>query len=189
MYLPTPESASNITANGTLSGIASPSGGNGPSIYDIFGVIVGVVGLVGLYPFIHAGIEYFLPNKRLKSLDDTMRETMELFSTVVNDGLFPNQGKVKSMDHRLSKYALHCCLWILDGTHRLLHRIRREAERLRAKVHIALTFKAQLCAWWHGVSRQINDLRREVKAARAEISVSAEDALSRIWYLNRNNIT
>ncbi|KAI0090567.1 hypothetical protein BDY19DRAFT_1055563 [Irpex rosettiformis] len=139
-------------ANTTTTAPSSSNSGGGAGFFSIFGLILGIIGLAGLFQIGYNFIESYLPSTRLKALDAASHETFDLFKSMLEDGLFSSSDQVKSMEHRLSN-------------------LRRDGDRLRPKVHIAITFKQQLLGWWHGISKQINDTLQEIHATRAEISV------------------
>ncbi|KAI0692156.1 hypothetical protein BC835DRAFT_1416733 [Cytidiella melzeri] len=159
-------STTDATPTSTLDASGSESSGDGPSGYDISGLVIGVVSTAALLQLVYLGIEQLLPTKRLKFLDETLNETIELYTTVLEDGLFPSSDKMKSIEHRLQN-------------------LRRDSDSLRAKVHIATTFKRQIRAWWYGVSNRLNAVRREVEAARAEIALASDKERKRLERENR----
>lgn len=70
--------------------------------YDIFGAIVGALGLLGLLPLLCAIIHSQLPSQRLKVLQETYRQTQELFSDVCSKGLLCDPIIVNEIQHDLT---------------------------------------------------------------------------------------
>ena len=94
-----------VTATPGLS-----SGGGGAGFYVIFGLVTGILSLTGLIQLGYSFIELYLPSTRLKALDAASNETIDLYRSMLEDGLFAHPDQARSMEHRLSKYAFTCDL-------------------------------------------------------------------------------
>ena len=60
------------------------------------------------------------------------------------------------------------------------HRLRSRAEEARLKATAAKSYYEELANWWQGLTRSINEICKNVREVRADISVSM---LSSLQYL------
>lgn len=123
--------------------------------YNLLGLILGVIGVVGIIPLIWALICYQLPAYKLKQLDAALQETATFFQSVAQEGLIPELEYVE-MRNRL--------------------RLHRDAtESLKAEVLCADGFQEQCIAAVHGLSGRVKYLHTEVKKLRVRIARTSDE--------------
>ncbi|KAI0944012.1 hypothetical protein AcV7_001948 [Taiwanofungus camphoratus] len=131
------------------------------SAIDIWGVVAGVLGTLGLIPMVLAMVQSQFPSTRLKVLDDTLTETTSLFRTVSEEGLLKDVDYVSQTRDRLSFMC-------------------RQAEEFRTATHCATTTLKEFKELLKGLSRKISLLCEEVKELRASISTTSSKERERL---------
>lgn len=73
--------------------------------YDIWGVVAGVLGIIGLIPLLYGIVNSQLPSTKLKLLDEILTETSSLFRAVCEEGLLKDREYVAQTEETLSSYV------------------------------------------------------------------------------------
>lgn len=73
--------------------------------YDIWGLVAGVIGVIGLIPLLYGLLNSLLPSAQLKVLDETLAETSSLFRAVCEEGLLKDHEYVAQTAETLSLYV------------------------------------------------------------------------------------
>ncbi|KAI0077835.1 hypothetical protein K474DRAFT_1707016 [Panus rudis PR-1116 ss-1] len=134
-------------------------------VFDILGIILGLVGAIGLFPIVQSFIRCRLPTQKFKELDDTLTETYSLLHSVEEEGLLPNPAWAEEVKRRLAGY-------------------RRQTEEYRSTVYCATTCKGQLALWFQGVSRKISEKNTDVMEVRATIMSTSQKERERREVIN-----
>ena len=71
--------------------------------YNVLGLVLGIVGLLGLIPIANATIRHRFPRHKLKQLDDALDETTALLDSAVKDGFVPGAHFVMIVQGRLEQ--------------------------------------------------------------------------------------
>lgn len=66
--------------------------------FNIWGVVAGVIGTVALVPVFLAWLRTRVPTKRFPALRDLLKETQDLFKTVVQEGLITDEDELREID-------------------------------------------------------------------------------------------
>lgn len=69
--------------------------------FNIVGVILGAMGLVGVFQMGWSMIEYALPPQRFKALDEILEDTADLFQSVIEEGLIPDLSFIQRTENVL----------------------------------------------------------------------------------------
>ncbi len=99
------DTMSSVAVNVTGPLVAGTGSDDSPSGYDISGLVISIVGSITLLQAIYTGLQRIFPEKRLKLLDDTLEETIRMYAMALEDGIFEDASKLKSIEHSLLKYA------------------------------------------------------------------------------------
>ncbi|KAH8103570.1 hypothetical protein BXZ70DRAFT_1005968 [Cristinia sonorae] len=117
---------------------------------DIIGLVLGFLGLAGLFPLLHTVLYRQLPRYKLEILQATLDETTTLLAASAREGYVPDDGFVVGMEARLQY-------------------LRDRMESFRASVLNAPGFYQQCVSALKGLSRHIEHTCRRVKIIRARI--------------------
>ncbi|THH16195.1 hypothetical protein EUX98_g9343 [Antrodiella citrinella] len=124
--------------------------------YDLLGLILGVIGVVGIIPLIWTVISYQLPRYRLQQLDTTLQETTSLLEAAIQDGMVSNAKFVHEVQNGL----------------RIHHGF---TESLRAEVLCAHGFRQQCAAAVKGLSGRVDHVCTEVQKLRGRIATASDE--------------
>ncbi|KAI0077230.1 hypothetical protein K474DRAFT_1771955 [Panus rudis PR-1116 ss-1] len=123
---------------------------------DIFGVVCGALGSIGLFQVIASFIYYNLPSQKLKQLDDTLAETYIQLRCSVEDRLIPD-------------------IKFLQESETMLANLQMEADRVRTEVHCLPGLWRQVRAMFAGLSRKVSSLIGSAVDLRTTIARTSDE--------------
>ncbi|KIP08700.1 hypothetical protein PHLGIDRAFT_29469 [Phlebiopsis gigantea 11061_1 CR5-6] len=127
------------------------------SAFDIAGTVFSVIGLVGILQQIYQFVYGFFPAAHLRILDETLTDAGSLYHTAVEENLLEETPAGRQIPSEME-------------------RLRREAERLRAKVRAQNGIFGQWREMRAGLSATIRSATERADRIRAEITSAAEEA-------------
>ncbi|KAH8103568.1 hypothetical protein BXZ70DRAFT_739366 [Cristinia sonorae] len=130
-------------------------------MFEVLGLVLSFVGLISIVPQVLSFLSSSLPEGRLKQLDETLKETVELLEAAIQDGLLYNSN-------------------FTSRTWSSLHRLRDVTENLRANVLSAPGFYNQCIASFNGLSFRIGETLQSVKVIRARIVSVSDEARQKL---------
>lgn len=137
--------------------------------YNIYGVITGTLGVIGLIPVLLALVHSQTPRIKLRNLDQTLEETEVLLTSVSEKGLFHGGD-------------------FLTCTRRQLVNAHSRAEGYRAAVYCATTETQQIKGIISGLSYRISVLCKEVAVLRADIVTTTDEERKRLQRLRESGV-
>ncbi|KAI8968723.1 hypothetical protein BD414DRAFT_582068 [Trametes punicea] len=119
--------------------------------YNVWGVIASVIGILALVPAFLAWLQTRLPTTIMPGLIEVHRETQELFSSALREGLIidPND---------LNLYSIN----LVEAT--------IGVDGLRAEVYAIKTWLEDVAKWWNGLSGNISMLRQNLNELRVQLA-------------------
>ncbi|KAH8103580.1 hypothetical protein BXZ70DRAFT_740850 [Cristinia sonorae] len=124
---------------------------------EVLGLILSFVGLITIIPQVLNFLRSYLPEHRLKQLDVTLKETIDMLDAATQDGLLNDPTFVSS-----TRGDLYC--------------LRDVTENLRAIVLSAPGIYQQCVAFTNGLSIRIRKTHEDVKDIRARIAAVSDEA-------------
>ncbi|KAI0351968.1 hypothetical protein OH77DRAFT_1592422 [Trametes cingulata] len=121
--------------------------------YARWEVFVGVVGVLSALPVLLLLLIAQLPSRKLRGLLETLSEADAVFQDSIEEGLL-QEHDVQEFRYRLS----------------LLH---SRTSEVRARVHAARDWFEDVTNWAKGLTSKINQLNRDAKTVRANISTTS----------------
>lgn len=70
--------------------------------YDVWGIVAGVLGTLGLIPILTSIVNDQMPSAKLMVLEETLLDTDSLLQSVSEEGLFTNNNFISETEHRLA---------------------------------------------------------------------------------------
>lgn len=128
--------------------------------FDVANLVLGIIGLAGFFDLVFLYVKSRLPTSRLALLDDHLAYTGHMFRSAAESHLITEETAL-GFDKRLLK-------------------ARHRAETLRGRTHRAKSLKLQLCGWYGGLSKEIDEVSSEVFSIRGAISVSRSHGRERL---------
>ncbi|KAI0941484.1 hypothetical protein AcW1_003362 [Taiwanofungus camphoratus] len=129
--------------------------------YDVWGIVAGVLGTLGLIPILTSIVNDQMPSAKLMVLEETLLDTDSLLQSVSEEGLFTNNNFISETEHRLAYF-------------------HSKAEEYRTATYCATTFMKQLKEMMKGLSKRISLLCNDVKDVRADISSTSSTQRKRL---------
>ncbi|KAI0634042.1 hypothetical protein C8Q77DRAFT_724095 [Trametes polyzona] len=120
--------------------------------YNIYGVITGTIGLLGLLNI--AWIYTRLPTRKLDSVQNFLGWTEAQLNKGLERGLHTNENDLRHF---------HVRIWDLESA----------IEDMRRKVCVLRTWRAQVRGWWDGLTNEIDTIHEETQALHLEIIESS----------------
>ncbi|KAI0365100.1 hypothetical protein BV20DRAFT_973677 [Pilatotrama ljubarskyi] len=122
--------------------------------YNIWGVVAGAIGTLGLLPLLFAWLPSQMPSAKLRVLLEIMGETDALFRKALEDGILTSEDDL---------HKFYSGIWALNV----------RVDDVRVKVYGLDTWQDEFGAWWRGLSRKITLLCRDVNKIRTKLAESS----------------
>ncbi|KAI0363591.1 hypothetical protein BV20DRAFT_1057921 [Pilatotrama ljubarskyi] len=120
--------------------------------FNIWGLVAGVLGTVGLLPIFWSLIKSQMPSEKLRAVEALLAETEAMLSSGVEEGL-------------LTYEEFRLMMWTTKS----------RIDDARAQIYAATTWKEELRNWRQGLSAKSTVLRGELNKIRAAIARSSSE--------------
>ncbi|KAH9949300.1 hypothetical protein B0H21DRAFT_729538 [Amylocystis lapponica] len=128
---------------------------------DIWGIVTGAIGTLGLLPVFYALVVSQFPSAKIVALDEMLSDTECLFRTATEECLLKDSSFVSQTRNQLTQ-------------------MRTVTESLRLESHCATTFLKQFGHLLSGMSWRISILCHEVKELRASVAATSSAERKRL---------
>ncbi|THH20214.1 hypothetical protein EUX98_g8620 [Antrodiella citrinella] len=105
--------------------------------YDLLGLIMGILGVVGLLPLLWAPVRYQLPQHKIKQLDALLEESSTLLESAVEKGFVPHAEfiiETRNLLHILQGRTESLRIAAIDGLSGHIDRVYTNAKGIRWRI-------------------------------------------------------
>lgn len=110
---------------------------------DIVNLVIGIVSTLSILQMIYNWVQGHLPSQKLKTLDDNMQSTSDLFRNKTEEGLLTDS-VTKEVEDQLYRFVIH---EYYIGT-KLLMNLQHSVSARRAKSQSSLCYDIQAAITW-----------------------------------------